>query len=195
MPTRAWCSGCNSNVILTQDGLCPSGHPKPYLRGLEQVPDGYKLPARSPRPAPAVSMPQSAIAAGYAPAASTMTYGGGSAAIGTVAPPSPAAQLQPTAPANRWDPDIDPVMQERLAREATRVYHDVPWYETWFGIIAVTLFIWPLGLYCLWRSPVPSTNQKWGVTAGVVALIAFNVVRGILQAMAAMSAMPTVQPY
>jgi hypothetical protein len=37
MPKRAWCSDCNSYVLLTAEEQCPSGHPRCALRGVEEV--------------------------------------------------------------------------------------------------------------------------------------------------------------
>lgn len=47
MARRAWCSDCNGYVLLTDEGLCPHGHPKPSLRGIEEWNGG---PTPAPRP-------------------------------------------------------------------------------------------------------------------------------------------------
>jgi hypothetical protein len=50
MAVRAWCDGCTKYVVLTGEGLCPEGHPRPALRNLEEIPDGVQtLSADSPR--------------------------------------------------------------------------------------------------------------------------------------------------
>jgi hypothetical protein len=41
---KAWCSECGHYVLITSEGICPVGHPKPALRGVEEVPDDYVLP-------------------------------------------------------------------------------------------------------------------------------------------------------
>ena len=46
MPKRAWCSGCRSYVMLTANDMCPHGHPRPSLRGVEEV--GFGTPPSQP---------------------------------------------------------------------------------------------------------------------------------------------------
>jgi hypothetical protein len=41
---KAWCSECGHYVLVTSEGICPVGHPRPALRGVEEVPDDYVLP-------------------------------------------------------------------------------------------------------------------------------------------------------
>jgi hypothetical protein len=57
-------------------------------------------------------------------------------------------------------------------------------------MIVVFLVLWPLGMYLLWRSPVPTRKQKWAVTAGVTALVVINLMRFLIGMSVAMTSMP-----
>ena len=98
----------------------------------------------------------------------------------------PAGTWQATPSAgNPWQSDIDavaidPMLQIQLDKDATRMDRNVPWTQSWVGIVVFLFVLWPAGLIFLWRSPVPTTNQKWIVTGAIVGLIAFNVIRVML---------------
>lgn len=49
MAKRSWCNECGCYVTLTDDGLCPQGHPESELRWVEEVSDldPAQLPAAS----------------------------------------------------------------------------------------------------------------------------------------------------
>jgi hypothetical protein len=199
MAKRAWCSGCNGYVMLTGEGLCPNGHPKPSLRGIEEV--AVEIPHAQPvRRPPGMMAAHGADGPQPRPAFAGGGYGGPNAVgsniggydVGLCAPSGPATPPLDGFVANPWAGDVDPVLQSQLDRHARRVYHDVPFYETWPGIVVILLIFVPLGLFCLWRSAVPTTKQKWAVSGGVAAIIAFNVVRMMLAFSVAMSSMPSI---
>lgn len=176
MPTRAWCMECSTYAVLSPDGICPAGHPRSSLRGLEEVPIGYvPPPPRRAQVPPVQSVPPAIDRPGESLPYAESTYDASRANGGAY---------------NAASDDIDPLLKFKLERENTRVYHDVPWYETWPGIVIVFFLIWPLGMYLLWRSAVPTRKQKWAVTAGVAALIMFNLIRFMMGILAAMSSVP-----
>ena len=199
MAKRAWCSGCNGYVMLTEEGLCPNGHPKPSLRGIEEVAD--EMPRTQPmRRPPGMVTALGASGSQPRPAFAGVGYGGpngvereiGGYDVGLSAISGPATPLQAGLVANPWAGDVDPALELQLLRDARPSYHDVPFYETWPGIVVILLIFVPLGLFCLWRSAVPTTKQKWAVSGGVAAIIAFNVVRMMLAFSAAMSSVPAI---
>lgn len=227
MPKRAWCSGCRGYVMLTPEDMCPYGHPKPSLRGVEEV--GYGAPPSEPEFRPPDATPITAATATYMPSTATSssgsygatTYGadatsgfggyspgGGGASSarytaaqamdGFSAPAPSGAYGMPgpydmTPSANPWQNDpmgIDPMLQIQLNKDATRMNRDVPWTETWVGIIIMLLILWPAGLIFLWRSSIPTLTHKWIITGSIGGLIVFNLIRASLMFSAAASRMP-----
>ena len=79
MAKRAWCSGCRSYVMLTADDMCPYGHPKPSLRGVEEV--GYGAPPSQLERTGDDPMPAPYNPKDYAPAKTTSSDSFASAAI------------------------------------------------------------------------------------------------------------------
>ena len=249
MPKRAWCSGCRSYVMLTADDMCPYGHPKPSLRGIEEV--GYGAPPSQPErraenPSPTPYNPQSYASAtttssdsfssaaiygsdatsgnyGSPAVAATPAYAGGGYSSGgdgyggghgasepvggfgapaapavAVAMPSPALQT-PGAQANPWQGDIDavsldPALQTQLHMDAYRINSDVPWSQTWPGILVWLFFFTPVGLFFLWRSPIPKASEKWAITGVYAAIVVFNLARVWLTFAAAAAHAAAVHP-
>jgi hypothetical protein len=130
-------------------------------------------------------------------AAAGVTGGyGTSAPVAAAAAPAAAWQTAPAA-GNPWQTDIDavtidPMLQMQLNQDALRLDRNVPWTESWAGIIVFLFILWPAGLIFLWRSSVPTTNQKWVITGTIGGLIAFNVIRMMLAFAAASATMPVV---
>lgn len=211
MPKRAWCNECKALVILTDEGMCPNGHPRPALQGIEEVAYATQPTERAPH------VTEAAVFAPPAPAA--VTYGGYDAGPAT----SYAAEAQPigytptgagiTQPAgaamgsaaggvvldNPWQTGvnaygIDPELQAKLDADMARIRREVPWTETWAAIIIFLLLFWPVGLVFLWRSSVPSTSVKWSVTGGIAALLMFNVIRAAIAIQMAASSIPAATP-
>jgi uncharacterized BrkB/YihY/UPF0761 family membrane protein len=84
------------------------------------------------------------------------------------------------------------MLQVQLNRQTdvSRLYRDLPWYATWPGIIILCIVFWPVGLFCLWRSPIPTSTHKWAITGGIAALLVFNIVRMLLAFSVAAAQMP-----
>ena len=239
MPKRAWCSGCRSYVMLTADDMCPYGHPKPSLRGVEEVgygapPSHVELRAGTPSPAPynsqgyasatttsrdsfnsaavygsgATSSGYDGMAVAAAPAygggdysSTGGAYGGGfgasepvggfgapAAPAAAVAIPSPAFQA-PDGSANPWQSEInavrlDPVLQTQLPMDADRINRNVPWSQSWPGMLVWLFIFTPVGLFFLWRSPIPKSSEKWAITGVYAGIVIFSVARVWLAIMA-----------
>jgi hypothetical protein len=128
---------------------------------------------------------------GYAPSNPIGGYGASTPAAAATAP----ATWQPApADANPWQADIDavsvdPLLQVQLNDDAARVNRTVPWSQTWIGII-VWLWLFPLiGIIFLWRSPMPTSGQKWAITGAYVGLFVLGVVMAVLRAVLIASTM------
>jgi hypothetical protein len=210
MPKRAWCNECKALVILTDEGMCPNGHPRPALQGIEEVAYATQPTERAPR------VSDAAVFAPPAPAA--VTYGGYDAgpatSYATATPPDSytatgAGIAQPAEMAmgsaangvvldNPWQTGvnsygIDPELQAKLDADMARIRREVPWTESWAAIIIFLLVFWPIGVAFLWRSSLPTTGVKWGITGGIAALLLFNIIRmglAFQMATASMAATP-----
>jgi hypothetical protein len=181
MPKRAWCNECKALVILTDEGLCPNGHQKPSLRGIEEVAYATQPTERAPH------VSEAAVLADAAPSTSTSGgYDAGSAA------PAVAMDNPSQSAANAYS--YDPMLQVQLDADAMRVNRTLPWTETWPSIVLFLVFFWPAGLVFLWRSSLPSTGTKWGITGCIAAVITFSVIRAMFAYQMAMSAFSTAHP-
>lgn len=182
--------------------MCPNGHPRPSLQGIEEVAYATQPTERAPRASEATvltgAIPAAGGQGGYrAPAAmqssieaeSSFTAGGygmgqSFAAAGASADSIPLD--------NPWQPSvntygIDPALQAQLDADMARAHRDVPWTESWAAIIIFLLFFWPVGIVFLWRSSLPAQSVKWGITGVFAAMITFNIIRFMLAYQVAMS--------
>jgi hypothetical protein len=209
MPKRAWCNECRALVILTEDGLCPNGHPKPALMGVEEVAYATQPTERAPHVAEAAVLggrtrSGSLSYGGYGSASQppgeaevggTFTAGGLSAQpLGALESPAGAIALDNPWQAGVNSYGIDPELQAKLDADMACAKRDVPWTESWAAIIVFLLFFWPVGIVFLWRSSVPATSVKWGITGVFAALVTFNIIRVMLAYQATMSAMQVAHP-
>jgi hypothetical protein len=193
MPKRAWCNECKALVMLTGEGMCPNGHPRPALRGIEEVAYATQPTERAPHVSDAAVLAP--------PARAAVTYGGYDAdpatSCASETPPSNHTATgtgiaQPVEMAmgsaggvvldNPWQSGvntygIDPELQARLDADMARTRREVPWTESWAAIIVFLLIFWPIGVALLWNSSLPSTGVKWGITGGIAALLLFNIIR------------------
>jgi hypothetical protein len=248
MPKRAWCSGCRSYVMLTADDMCPYGHPRPSLRGIEEVgygappsqpelgkapeqpmqwesPSGYSTPtatvgggygasmhgsdatsssygsvavATQPAYGGAYVGPNSNYGGSYATSEPVGGYGAPAAPAAATAMPSPAFEA-PGASINPWQSDIDavsldPTLRTQLLMDADRIRNDIPWSMTWLGIIVWLFLLSPVGIYFLWQSPIPRSQEKWGIIGVFAAVVLFNLARFWLGFSHVMSHAPVVHP-
>jgi hypothetical protein len=202
MPKRAWCNECKALVILTDEGMCPNGHPRPALQGIEEVAYATQPTERAPRvsdaavfapPTPAAvtyggydAGPATSHATATQPDSYTTTPPDSYSATGTgIAQPAEMAMASAVGGAvldNPWQTGvntygIDPELQARLDADMARTRREVPWTESWAAIIVFLLIFWPIGVALLWNSSLPSTGVKWGITGGIAALLLFNIIR------------------
>jgi hypothetical protein len=190
-------------VILTEDGVCPNGHPRPALQGIEEVAYATQPTERAPRASEASvltgAIPVAGVTGGYgSPAAVPSPIEAESSFTSGYAMGQPPAFAGPSGDAipldNPWQAGvntygIDPELQAQLDRDMARARREVPWTESWAAIIIFLIFFWPVGIVFLWRSSVPATSVKWGITGVFAALVTFNVIRFMLSYQVAMSAM------
>lgn len=101
MAKRAWCSDCNGYVMLTPEGMCPGGHPKPCLRAIEEV-VGSAVPAVPVRRAPVSVTPAYAAESGTLIGALDENRFAGESGSAFSASPPPSYAAQPSRPA--WQP-------------------------------------------------------------------------------------------
>jgi len=51
------------------------------------------------------------------------------------------------------------------------------WYKTWWGIIFLLMFFFPVGLYQMWKNTNWNKKVKWGITAYfILIIIGFNAI-------------------
>jgi hypothetical protein len=217
--------------MLTADDMCPYGHPRPSLRGIEEV--GYGAPPSQPELGKAPEPPMQYESRGdYSAATATAgggygastygsdatsssygsvavaaqpafggSYGGGNSDYGGSytpsqpvggydAPAAPTAAMGMPSPAfeapgdamNPWQNDIDavslnPAVQTQLYMDADRIRRDVPWSQTWLGILVWLFFFSPVGIFFLWRSTIPKASEKLAITGVYAAVVIFSLAR------------------